>query len=123
MRVLEATGGAVEQVSEVEIAQSKAEIGADGTGCEPASAVTLAGLKKLAKSGFVKRNESVVLLLTGHLLKDPEFTLKFHRGELFRGSEHETEERDLTSFRRAPVLLDANPAAVLAELKRVEERT
>ena len=54
LRVLRATGGEVEQVSEVEIAEAKAEIGADGIGCEPASAVTLAGLKKLRASGFVK---------------------------------------------------------------------
>ena len=66
-----------------EIALAKAEIGAEGIGCEPASAVTLAGLKKLVKQGFVKRNEIVVLILTGHLLKDPDFTLKFHRGDLF----------------------------------------
>ena len=52
VRVLEATGGAVEQVSEVEIALAKAEIGADGIGCEPASAVTLAGLKKLVQAGL-----------------------------------------------------------------------
>ena len=86
VRVLEETGGTVEQVSEVEIALAKAEIGADGIGCEPASAVTLAGLKKLVKQGFVKQNESVVLVLTGHLLKDPDFTLKFHRGDLFEGT-------------------------------------
>ncbi len=54
VRVLQATGGTVEEVSEVEIALAKAEIGADGIGCEPASAVTLAGLKKLVKQGFVK---------------------------------------------------------------------
>ena len=48
-KVLQATGGACEQVSEIEIAQAKAEIGAEGIGCEPASAVTLAGLKKLVK--------------------------------------------------------------------------
>ena len=58
-------------------------------GCEPASAVTLAGLKKLVKQGFVKPNESVVLILTGHVLKDPEFTLKFHRGDLFTGTPDE----------------------------------
>ena len=73
VRVIEATGGAVEQVSEVEMALAKAEIGADGIGCEPASAVTLAGLKKLVQQGFVKKNESVVLILTGNLLKDPGF--------------------------------------------------
>jgi len=74
LRILDATGGTVEQVTEVEIALAKAEIGADGIGCEPASAVTLAGLKKLVKQGFVKPEESVVLVLTGHVLKDPDFT-------------------------------------------------
>src|SRR5580700_1600431 len=85
VRVLQATGGACEQVSELEIAQAKAEIGAEGIGCEPASAVTLAGLKKLLRQGFVKREESVVLVLTGNLLKDPDFTMGFHRGDLFKG--------------------------------------
>jgi threonine synthase len=70
---------------------AKAEIGADGIGCEPASAVTLAGLKKLRRSGFVKPGESVVLILTGHQLKDPDFTIKFHRGDLFAGTPDEAE--------------------------------
>src|SRR5207302_7851321 len=61
VRVLETTGGAVEQVSEVEIAEAKAEIGADGIGCEPASAVTLAGLKQLGKQGFEERGASAGL--------------------------------------------------------------
>src|SRR6266571_2775380 len=87
--VLEATEGACEQVTEVEIAQAKAEIGGEGIGCEPASAVTLAGLKKLVKQGFVQRGEHVVLILTGHLLKDPDFTLKFHRGALFKETPHD----------------------------------
>jgi len=118
VRVLEATGGTVEQVSEVEIALAKAEIGADGIGCEPASAVTLAGLKKLVKQGFIKSAESVVLILTGHLLKDPEFTLAFHRGELFHGSGHEKEASVLASQRRAPVVVDATPEAVIRELQK-----
>ncbi len=67
VKVLDATGGACEQVSEIEIAQAKAEIGAEGIGCEPASAVTLAGLKKLLRQGFVKPEETVVLVLTGNL--------------------------------------------------------
>src|SRR5256714_12102869 len=96
LRVLHATDGTVEQVSEVDIALAKAEIGADGIGCEPASAVTLAGLKKLLKQGFVKAKQTVVLILTGHLLKDPEFTLKFHRVDLFAGSEQEKEARSLS---------------------------
>lgn len=121
LRVIKATGGAVEQVSEVEIALAKAEIGADGIGCEPASAVTLAGLKKLVKQGFVKPVESVVLVLTGHLLKDPEFTLKFHRGDLFSGTSHEAEASVLSTHQRAPIVLDATVDAVLKTLEQAEK--
>jgi threonine synthase len=120
--VLQATGGAVEQVSEVEIALAKAEIGADGIGCEPASAVTLAGLKKLVKQGFVKPGESVVLILTGHLLKDPDFTLKFHRGDMFAGTESEKEADILVPQQRAPIVLDANMDAVIRTLKAADDQ-
>jgi threonine synthase len=71
--VLKNTGGACEEVSESEIAQAKAELGGEGVGCEPASAATLAGLKKLASTGFVKPEETVVLVLTGHMLKDVDY--------------------------------------------------
>lgn len=121
VRVLEATGGTVEQVSEVEIALAKAEIGADGIGCEPASAVTLAGLKKLVMQGFVKPQETVVLILTGHLLKDPEFTLKFHRGDLFAGTGHEKEAGILAAQQRGPIVLDASVDAVLKMLEQAEK--
>lgn len=73
VNVLKATGGACEQVSENEIAQAKAELGSEGIGCEPASAATLAGLKKLAATGFVKPSETTVLVLTGHMLKDTDY--------------------------------------------------
>jgi threonine synthase len=72
--VLKNTGGACEDVNEEEIAQAKAELGAEGVGCEPASAATLAGLKKLMHSGFVKPEQTVVLVLTGHMLKDQQYT-------------------------------------------------
>jgi len=121
VRVLEATGGTVEQVNEVEIAQAKAEIGAEGIGCEPASAVTLAGLKKLVQQGFVKSSESVVLILTGHLLKDPDFTLKFHRGDLFAGTKQENEAAMLTSLQRAPIVLDASADAIVKTLEQAEK--
>jgi threonine synthase len=121
LRVLEATGGAIEQVTEVEIAMAKAEIGADGIGCEPASAVTLAGLKKLRRSGFVRAWESVVLILTGHLLKDPDFTIKFHRGDLFKGTPDETDAKQARSLERAPLVLDANLAVVIGALDAAEK--
>jgi threonine synthase len=121
LTVIRETGGTVEQVSEVEIASAKAEIGAEGIGCEPASAVTLAGLKKLVKSGFVKANESVVLVLTGHLLKDSEFTLKFHRGDLFTGTPQQSEAEVLKTHQRAPLVLEPSVDAVIALLKSAEK--
>jgi len=122
VRVLQATGGTVEEVSEVEIALAKAEIGADGIGCEPASAVTLAGLKKLVKQGFVKPGEKVILILTGHLLKDPEFTLKFHRGDLLTGTASENEVSILRPQQRAPIVLDATVDAVVQTLKKADDK-
>ena len=123
LRVLQATGGQVEQVSEAEIAVAKAEIGADGVGCEPASAVTLAGLKKLVKSGFVGSGESVVLILTGHVLKDPEYTIQFHRGDLSVPRMADDEFHRLTEKqRKSPVVLDASADAVLRALEAEEKR-
>ncbi|MGA8527168.1 MAG: threonine synthase [Candidatus Sulfotelmatobacter sp.] len=121
VQVLQATGGACEQVNELEIAQAKAEIGAEGIGCEPASAVTLAGLKKLLRLGFVKPQETVVLVLTGSLLKDPDYTMEFHRGDLFKGTANERESAKLNSFRHPPVVLDATLDAVIKTLEQAEK--
>lgn len=71
--VLRNTAGACEEVSESEIAQAKTELGAEGIGCEPASASTLAGLKRLVAAGFVQTADTVVLVLTGHMLKDVDY--------------------------------------------------
>ncbi len=103
-RVIQQTGGYCEQVSEAEIAIAKAEIGQEGIGCEPASAVTLAGLKKLVRQGKIHRSESVVLLLTGHTLKDSEYTIDFHRGTLLNAEESAGQEREIAQKRRADAL-------------------
>ena len=119
--VLQATGGACEQVTELEIAQAKAEIGAEGIGCEPASAVTLAGLKKLVKQGFVKTNEIVILVLTGNLLKDPDYTIDFHRGDLFKGAKDEGVTSSLDKLRHPPIVLDATLDTVIRTLEQAEK--
>ncbi len=121
VHVLEATGGVCEEVSEIEIARAKAEIGAEGIGCEPASAVTLAGLKKLLRQGFVNPDETVVLILTGHSLKDPDYTIDFHRGELFQGTRDENAAATLNPLRRPPIVLDATLDAVLGTLDQAEK--
>jgi threonine synthase len=121
VKVIQATSGTCEQVSEIEIAQAKAEIGAEGIGCEPASAVTLAGLRKLLQQGFVKPDETVVLVLTGNLLKDPDFTMEFHRGELFRDTAKQRDSSSLERLRHPPVVLDATLDAVIQTLERAEK--
>ncbi len=73
VRVLRETGGYCTDVSEAEIAAAKQAIGREGIGCEPASAAALAGARKLARTGAIAPGESVVLILTGHGLKDPDY--------------------------------------------------
>jgi threonine synthase len=70
------TNGVVEQVTDEELMQAKREIDEMGIGCEPASATTLAGVKKLRAAGVMKEQERVVCVLTGHILKDPDAILK-----------------------------------------------
>src|SRR5579862_5174284 len=120
VKVLRETGGTCESVSEAEIALAKAEIGAEGIGCEPASAVTLAGLKKLLAQGFVKPHETVVLILTGNLLKDPDFTMEFHRGELPKNAS-EREKTQLNLLRHPPQVLDADLDTIMRTLERAEK--
>lgn len=110
-RVIEATGGWCEQADESEIALAKAQIGAEGIGCEPASAVTLAGLKKLLRSGHVQTGERAVLLLTGHTLKDPEYTIDFHKDLLA------SEVAEAAAYRKPPLVLEPNESAVMRALQ------
>jgi threonine synthase len=106
-------------VSEAEIAIAKSEIGLEGIGCEPASAVTLAGLKKLRAQGEVAEGDSVVLLLTGHTLKDADYTIDFHRGTLLRPEETVGRDEEIEVLRRNARTMDATPAAVLAAMRDV----
>jgi threonine synthase len=116
-RVIHQTCGYCEQVSEAEIAVAKAEIGQEGIGCEPASAVTLAGLKKLVRQGKIQPDELVVLVLTGHTLKDSEYTIDFHRGMLLTEQESAGLEREIADRRRPTISLEASSDAVLRVLE------
>ncbi len=117
VHVIQETGGWCLDVTEAEIAIAKAEIGAEGLGCEPASAVTLAGLKKLRAEGKIASSETVVLLLTGHTLKDADYTIDFHRGTLLKEDEKKGLEAKIASLQHNARVVEATPAAVLAALK------
>ena len=73
------TNGVVLSVPDAELLEAKAAIDASGVGCEPASAVSLAGLRQLVRSGEVKPTDRVVAVLTGHILKDPDLLLRYHQ--------------------------------------------
>jgi threonine synthase len=78
LRSLDRCGGVVREVSDQEILDAKAKVGAGGLGCEPASAASVAGARKLRREGVIEPGECVVCILTGHQLKDPTATVAYH---------------------------------------------
>ncbi|MGC8795269.1 MAG: threonine synthase [Bryobacteraceae bacterium] len=106
-----ASHGAVEKVSEQEIADAKAIIGQCGIGCEPASAATLAGIRKLRQQGSIRPSEDVVAVLTGHLLKDPDYIHRYHTSQLSSPSGQPLASR----YANPPRVVPCDPEAI-AEL-------
>jgi threonine synthase len=106
-----ASNGVVESVTEQEIADAKAQIGRCGIGCEPASAATLAGIRKLTAAGVIDRGADVVAVLTGNLLKDPDYIYRYHTGKL----EAPGGVRIRSTFANQPVIVP-NDADRIAEL-------
>ncbi len=82
LRGLAATNGVVEQVSDQEIMDAKAQVDRAGIGAEPASCATVAGVRKLSARGVIHPEDRVCGILTGHLLKDPDAVVRYHRGDL-----------------------------------------
>jgi threonine synthase len=78
LRALEICDGVVREVTDQEILDAKAQVGAGGLGCEPASAASVAGTKQLVAQGVIAPTDRVVCVLTGHQLKDPTATVAYH---------------------------------------------
>ncbi len=104
MRGIEATRGVVEQASDQEILDAKAQVDAAGIGAEPASCATVAGIRKLTARGIIGRNERVCAILTGHVLKDPDAVIGYHRSQL---------DGIAPGFANPPVVCDATLPEVL----------
>jgi threonine synthase len=104
VRAIRETDGVVIDVSDTEILEAKAVIDASGVGCEPASAASVAGVRRLAKDGTIARGSRVVAVLTGHILKDPGILLDYHKDAS-------------RSMANPPVEIDAEIAAVEGMLK------
>jgi threonine synthase len=80
LRAIEVMNGVVREVTDEEILEHRAMVARWGFGCEPASAASVAGLSKLLAEQVISPGESVVCILTGHELKDPNATVKYHTG-------------------------------------------
>lgn len=80
--VIKFTKGVVEEVSDQEILDAKVEIDRSGIGCEPASAASVAGVKKLVEKGIIKKNEKIVAVLTGNMLKDPDIIINYNQSKV-----------------------------------------
>lgn len=111
---VKALSGVVESVTEQEIADAKAVIGRCGIGSEPASAATLAGIRKLARAGTIEPGADVSAILTGHLLKDPDYVYRYHSGQLTTPSGVPIQ----STFGNAPVTVPNDRAEIKALLKR-----
>src|SRR3954454_23963916 len=91
LRALDFCQGVVREVSDQEIMDAKAKVGSGGLGCEPASAASVAGAKRLREEGIIAPGDRVVCILPGHPLKDPTATVAYH------GTDQENFEKVLGS--------------------------
>ncbi len=108
LRGVTASNGVVDDVTDAEILEAKAEVDAAGIGAEPASCATVAGLRKLVAAGVIARDARVAGILTGHLMKDPETVVRFHSGEI---------DSARADQRNAPVQAKATIEGVLAAME------
>lgn len=119
LRAVLASGGTVLSVSEQEMANAKAIIGREGVGCEPASASTVAGIRRLVADGVIDPGEDVVAVLTGHVLKDTDYAIKYHQENLFSDGDSTADRRKLAgTYRNPPALVKATKEAILEGLRR-----
>jgi threonine synthase len=110
VRAIRATDGIVTDVTDEEILEAKAVVDASGIGCEPASAASVAGARKLAREGIIRASERVAAVLTGHILKDPGLLLSYHQ---------ETEPPPPRANR--PVEIEPTLAAVEGAIRRIRK--
>ena len=107
-RAIRSTHGVVITVTDAEILAAKGAIDRAGVGCEPASAAAVAGVRKLRLAGKIAAGESVVAVLTGHILKDSSILQQIH-GETSIAPE----------IANRPVRIPANVQAISALLDSI----
>jgi threonine synthase len=95
-KAMRESGGFAETVSDKEIIEAQRLLAhSEGLFVEPASAASIAGLKKLVDSGDISEDEKVVCITTGHGLKDPEIIIKEYPKPAEVGLDLESIEKSL----------------------------
>jgi len=117
LRAIDVMNGIVRQVDDETILEHKALVGRFGFGCEPASAASVAGAHMLIKEGVINKDDRVVCILTGHELKDPDATVKYHTG-IDMKSVQETAKRTRPNGRLAnlPIPVPDDLDAIIAAI-------
>lgn len=96
LRAIKESKGCADAVSDEEIIEAQKLLARlEGVGVEPASAASIAGLRKLLDLGVVKEDERVVCVTTGHALKDPEMIFNHYEKPLLINPELEELRRVL----------------------------
>ena len=104
LRTLEFTNGIVAQVGDKQMLDARAIVGRNGFGCELASAATVAGIKKLVKEEIIEKDETVVGILTGHMLKDPDTIINYHLNSK-------------NKFANTPIVIENDPKLIAKAIK------
>ena len=118
LRALDACDGVVRQVTDQEILDAKAQIGAGGFGCEPASAASVAGAKLLRAEGVIAPSDRVVCILTGHQLKDPTVTVAYHTPQSESSRKLLAEnEITTTAYANEPIIVDNDYDKILKAVR------
>ncbi len=110
IRGIEWNRGVVEEVTDQEIMDAKAVVDASGIGAEPASCASIAGVRKLVRAGVINKDEKVVAILTGGLLKDPDAAVNYHLGKL-KGIK--------SNYANKPIQIEASMKAVKKYLSTI----
>ena len=77
VNAIRSSGGTAETVTDAEILEAQKTLSRlEGLFVEPASASSIAGLKKLVENGTIERDERIVCVTTGHGLKDPDVAVR-----------------------------------------------
>ncbi len=121
LRAIDIMNGVVREIDDQTILEHKALVGRYGFGCEPASAASVAGAHLLIEEGTIGKHEKVVCILTGHELKDPDATVKYHTGIDVKAVAPDAPRHEVKGkFANQPMLVEDDLEAIISVIKSLK---